>query len=149
MLGAVLTLATGGVADAAGPCPVDFPHPATAKLVSMSLVQAFVSCGGYNEPNTTTETGTVPSCAPAETYNQQALSPPGGWAWGPHSRGSITFKAGKNKVQHALNTDPEAVDVAIRVKLSGIYDNTGTADGVSGHVGILARATIIDRAPTA
>jgi hypothetical protein len=50
--------------------------------------------------------------------------PPLGWTWGPKSKGDITFKAGKNKVVHPLNTDPNAVDLNIQVKISDIHDNT-------------------------
>jgi hypothetical protein len=112
------------------------------------LVQAFVSCNnpGGNSPNATTEGGSVPTCYPAETFHQQALSPPLGWTWGPKSKGDISFKAGKNKVVHPLNTDPLAVDLYIQIKISDIHDNTGLADGTNGSVQSLSRATLIDRA---
>lgn len=133
---------------AATPCAVSYQHPAKAKSIKSALVQAFVSCNnpGGNTPNATTETGTVPTCYPAETVHQQAGSPPLGWTWGPKSKGDISFKAGKNKVVHPLNTDPNAVDLNIQVKISDIRDNTGTADGTSGSVQSLSRATLIDRA---
>ena len=64
-------------------------------------MQAFVACGGAEEtPNTTTETGTVPSCYPARTFHENAGSPANGWLWGPKSQGSISLTAGKNKVVH-------------------------------------------------
>ncbi len=144
-----LVIGIASIASAAAtPCAVSYQHPAKAKSIKSALVQAFVSCNnpGGNTPNATTETGTVPTCYPAETVHQQAGSPPLGWTWGPKSKGDITFKAGKNKVVHPLNTDPNAVDLNIQVKISDIRDNTGTADGTSGSVQSLSRATLIDRA---
>jgi hypothetical protein len=151
VLGAtIVLLASGPFAHAVPACPAAYQHPARAKLMKASLVQAFISCGGlYNPPNATTETGTVPSCYPAETFHQQAGSPPHGWEWGPRSSGTITFKAGKNKLfgsAYPLNTDPDAVDLSIQLKMSGLYDNTGVADGTVGHLVLVGRATIIDRA---
>jgi hypothetical protein len=144
-----LVIGIASIASAAAtPCAVSYQHPSKAKQIKSTLVQAFVSCNnpGGNTPNATTETGTVPTCYPAETVHQQAGSPPLGWTWGPKSKGDITFKAGKNKVVHPLNTDPNAVDLNIQVKISDIHDNTGTADGTSGSVQSLSRATLIDRA---
>ena len=144
-----LVIGIASIASAAPtPCAVVYQHPSQAKQIKSALVQAFVSCNnpGGNTPNATTETGTVPTCYPAETFHQQANSPPLGWLWGPKSKGDITFKAGKNKVVHPLNTDPNAVDLFITVKISDIQDNTGSADGTSGSVQSLSRATLIDRA---
>jgi hypothetical protein len=133
---------------AAAPCPVTYQHPAKAAKLTSNLVQAFVSCGnpGGNTPNATTETGTVPTCFPAETYNEQAGSPPSGWLWGPKSQGTISFKAGKNKVVHPLNQDPTAVDLYIQIKMSDIRTLAGPADQDQGTVATVARATLIDRA---
>jgi hypothetical protein len=145
---AALALGSVSIASAAAtPCAVSYAHPSKAKQTKASLVQAFVSCNnpGGNTPNATTETGTTPTCFPAETFHQQALQPPLGWLWGPKSQGSVTFKAGKNKIGGPLNTDPTAVDLFITVKLSDIHDNTGLADGTNGNVQALSRATLIDR----
>ena len=138
------------IASAATPCAVTYQHPAKAAKLTSNLVQAFVSCGnpGGNTPNATTETGTVPTCFPAETYNQQAGSPANGWLWGPKSQGSIAFKAGKNKNPNPLNTDPTAVDLYISVKISDVRNAGGPADGTNGNVSTVARATLIDRANT-
>jgi hypothetical protein len=147
-------LAVAGLASiasaAAVPCAVSYQHPSKAKGLKSSLVQAFVSCNnpGGNTPNATTETGTVPTCYPATTLHQQAGSPPLGWLWGPKSKGDISFSAGKNKVQHPLNTDPNAVDLKIKIGIKNILDNTGDADGTNGTVQTVARATLIDRAAT-
>jgi hypothetical protein len=123
------------------PCPVNYPHPSQAKQIKSALTQAFVSC---NSPNSTLDTGVVGTCFPAQTFNQ--LNPaPGGWLWGPKSKGEITFKAAKNKIINVLNTDPAAVDILIAVKMSGIEDENGVADGSSGSVPSLARLTAISR----
>ncbi len=148
---AVLAIGFAGSASAAAvPCAVTYQHPASAKQIKSSLVQAFVSCNnpGGGTPNATTETGSVPTCFPATTYHAAALNPPLGWTWGPKGKGDITFKAGKNKVVHPLNTDPAAVDLYITVKIGDILDNTGSADGTTGRVQSLARATLIDRDAT-
>lgn len=146
---AALALGTASIASAAAPaCAVTYAHPASAKQVKASLVQAFVSCNnpGGNVPNATTETGTVPTCYPAETYHENAGSPALGWTWGPKGKGDITFKAGKNKVVGPLNTDPTASDLSISLKMADINDNTGLATGTNGTVATVTRATFADRA---
>ena len=59
------------------------------------------------------------------------------------------MKAGKNKLvgpDYPLNTDPEAVDLSMEIKLFDIRDTTGSvADSTSGVVSIFARMTTIDR----
>jgi hypothetical protein len=117
-------------------------------------VQAFVSCNnpGGNTDNATTETGTVPTCYPAETFHENAGSPSLGWTWGPKGKGDITFKAGKNKLMgppdYPQNTDANAVDLNIQIKIKDIMDDTGLADLTTGTVSSVARATLIDRAET-
>lgn len=146
---AVLALGSVSIASAASfPCAATYQHPAKAASLKSSLVQAFVSCNnpGGNIPNATTETGATPTCYPAETYHENAGSPALGWTWGPKSAGTISFKAGVNKLlppDYPLNTAPGA-DLYIQVKISDIRDNTGPASG-SGQVATLARATLIDR----
>ena len=142
-----LALGSASIASAAAStCAATYAHPAQAKQTKASLVQAFVSCNnpGGNTPNATTGPST-PTCFPAETFGQQANNPPGTWVWGPKSQGSITFKAGKNKVEGPLNTDPNASDLFITVKMSDIHDDTGLADNVDGRVSALSRATLVDR----
>jgi hypothetical protein len=145
---AVAALSFAGIASAAQPCPVTYQHPAKAAKLTSNLVQAFVSCGnpGGNTPNATTETGTVPTCFPAQTYNEKAGSPATGWLWGPKSQGTIAFKAGKNNVEDPLNQDPDAVDLYITLKMSDIQNQGGPAEGQPGSVATVARATLIDRA---
>jgi len=156
---AALALGTAGIASAASaPCVVTYQHPAKASQIKASLVQAFVSCNnaGGNNSNSSTETGTTPTCYPAETVADHNGAPPLTWTWGPKSQGSVSFKAGKNKLMadpslgpedpYPQNTDPNAVDLYIQVKISDIHDNTGLADGVTGSVNSVARATLIDRA---
>lgn len=144
---AALALGFASLASAATVCPVAYQHPAKAGKLTSNLVQAFVSCGnpGGNTPNATTETGTVPTCFPAQTYNEQAGSPSAGWLWGPKSQGSISFKAGKNKNTNILNPTTNAGDLFISIKMSDIRDAGGLITS-SGSVATVARATLIDRA---
>ncbi len=119
-----------------------YQHPKSAKQLKSSLVQAMVSCGnpGGNVPNSTTEGG-VPTCAPPETYNQQAGSPGSGWKWDPaKGKGDVTFKAAKNKV----TTDADSGDLSVQVKISGIVDSIGPVNG-NGSLATVARATLKDR----
>jgi len=150
LLVALGLLGDGRIALASPPCGATYSHPALAPFVYASLVQAFVTCGQpvfRQVPNATTENG-IPSCYPAETWNQAALSPHLGWLWGPKSHGTISLKAGTNKLfgaSYPLNTDPHAGDLYVRVKMSDIRDDTGFADH-SGRVYIFTRITLIDRA---
>lgn len=145
---AVAFLAGAGTSRAAEPCPATYPHPARAALVQASLVQAFISCSNWSgSPNSTTEG--LPSCFPGETFHQQAGSPPHGWLWGPHARGSIVFKATKNALvgpDHPLNVDPEAVDMSIEIKMAELLDEQGVVDGRTGNAQMILRMTIVDRA---
>jgi len=153
---AALALGTASIASAAAtPCGATYQHPVSAKQIKASLVQAFVSCNnpGGNTPNATTETGTVPTCYPAETYHENAGSPSLGWTWGPKGKGDITFKAAKNKLcgppdyaQNSCATLADQVDLSISIKISDIRDNTGLASLTNGSVSTVARATLIDRA---
>lgn len=140
---AVLTLAfSASVASAYTCAGAPFPHPYKARKVVASLTQAFVSC---NAPNAFTETGTVPTCAPAQTFHQADGSPNGGWLWGPRSRGTITFKAAQNRIVDPLNPPGDSVDLTISINIIGIEDENGPSDGSSGSVATVARATIVDR----
>lgn len=147
---AALAIGTAGIASAAStPCAASYVHPAQAKSLKASLVQAFVSCnnpGGATPNATVNNGGVIPTCFPAESFHQHAGQPALGWVWGPKSSGSLTFKAGKNKVAGPLNTAPDSVDLNITVKISDVHDNTGLADGTSGNGQALSRATLIDRA---
>lgn len=156
---AVLALSAASIASAASvPCAATFQHPASAKQIKASLTQAFVSCNnpGGNVPNATTQTGTVPTCYPAETYHENGGSQNTGWTWGPKGKGDISFKAGKNKLvadpgdpedPYPQNTDPNAVDLYIQIKMADIRDNTGLATEPNvGSVQTVARATFVDRA---
>src|SRR5262245_53796557 len=75
-------LALGFTASMASAANCAYEHPKSAKSLKSSMVQAMVSCNnpGGNTPNATTEGG-VPTCAPPETFHEQAGSPPGGWTW--------------------------------------------------------------------
>jgi hypothetical protein len=157
---AVLALSGASIASAASvPCAATFQHPVSAKQIKASLTQAFVSCNnpGGNVPNATTQTGTVPTCYPAETYHENAGSQNTGWLWGPKGKGDISFKAGKNKLMadpslgiddpYPQNTDPNAVDLYIQIKIADIRDNSGIATEPNvGSVQTVARATFVDRA---
>jgi hypothetical protein len=130
------------VSTASAQCPV-YQHPSVAKGLSSSLIQAFVSCNnpGGNTPNTTV--GSVPACAPIETFNEATGSPAGGWLWGLKSKGDVTVKAAKNKISSPLNS-PLAADLAVTLKVSGIEDENGIADGTNGTLSTVARATLND-----
>ena len=151
---AVLALGTASIASAAStPCAATYMHPVSAKSIKAALTQAFVSCNnpGGNTDNATTESGTVPTCYPAETFHENAGSPDFGWTWGPKGKGDISFKASKNKLcgpplAPATDCNEPAADLAISVKISDIRDHTGIASGTFGAVQTLARATLIDRA---
>jgi hypothetical protein len=157
---AVLTLGLTGVANASGgdsrPCAPfnQYIHPAKAKSVVASLVQAYVSCNNPSgrTDNSNTETGTA-TCYPAETIagfdaGGQENVPDGTWVWGPKSSGTLSFKAAKNKITGPPNdpTDTTAADLAITIKMSDIQDQDGPVEGPSGSVNSLARTTLIDRA---
>ncbi len=142
-----LLVLTAGIA-VAEPCSPTLAHPVKARGLSASLVQAFIACDpefGGNDPNATTETGTIPSCYPAETFHGNAGSPDDGWTWGPKSKGSVRFQAGTNALVHPLNTDPEAGDVSITITLSDIRDNAGIAHDATGFATGIFRVTLIDR----
>ncbi len=152
---AVLALSAASVANAATQaCGATFQHPASAKQIKSALTQAFVSCNnpGGNVPNATTQTGTVPTCYPAETYHENAGSPNTGWTWGPKGKGDISFKAGRNKlcggVVYPMNDcGLDESDLYIQVKISDIRDNSGIATEPNvGSVATVARATFVDRA---
>jgi len=130
------------VSTASAQCP-PYQHPSVAKGLSSSLVQAFVSCNnpGGNVPNTTV--GSVPACAPIETFHEATGSPSGGWLWGAKSKGDVTVKASKNKIMSMLNP-PTAADLAVTLKVSGIEDENGVADGTNGTLSTVARATLND-----
>ena len=155
---AVLTLGLSvSMASAAtAPCPFNivYEHPVKAASIKTSLTQAFVSCGnpGGNIPNGYANGGsTIPVCVPAQTRNEQAGNgppAPGGWQWGPKGTGSLSFKAGKNKIidpDDPLLNPPGSVDLFISVKLSGVENDSGISHLEPGRVGTLSRATIIDR----
>jgi len=140
----------------------NFQHPKKAKAIKASLVQAFVSCGnpGGNTPNTATETGTVPTCKPPETFNEQAGSPSDGWIWDKRKgQGTITFQA-KNKVKFIqqgtslpgadpnspLNPAGDTVDLKIRMKIKGVVSHASAGGETgTGNLSTVARATLDDR----
>ena len=120
ILAAVLTVVTFSASEGLAQCP--FPHPARAKSYKASLVQAFVGCRTYpdsccSQANAETEGG-IPSCKPAQTFNDLSGTPSDGWIWGPKSSGSVALKALDG-------------DLGIALQLSDVRDGMGltTADG--------------------
>jgi len=159
---AAFALGLTGMANAATPCvfsaPEEYIHPAKAAKLTGALVQTYVSCNntGGRVANSETETGTG-TCYPTETiaHFNGGLSgvPAGTWTWGPKSQGSVSFKAGKNKITtgSSASLSPEelanARDLFISVKLSDIRDEEGSLidGGTPGRFNSLARTTLIDR----
>jgi hypothetical protein len=151
-----------GLANAAAPCEFaagqEYIHPAKAAKLTGALVQAFVSCNnpGGRIANSETETGTA-TCYPAETFahfNNAGAVPQGTWTWGPKSQGSVSFKAGKNKLITASTQmlSPEeqanARDLYISLKMSDIRNEDGVLIGGDPPALFVAyiRTTLIDRA---
>lgn len=116
--------------------PVTFQHPKVAKRVDLPLVQAFIGCSnpGGNIPNTTTESGTVPGCYPAETYDENDGNPPGGWHWGRYGKGQVSLAVRCR----------DAGDVGIKLTMSNIVDGAGDLVNGAGTFVISARLTIMD-----
>ena len=156
-----LVLATGiaglvlGLATVSAHAQCGFEHPLKSPLdrvklhnaVQVGLIPAFVSCGniGGNAPNTTTEGG-VPSCAPPETFNEQAGSPPNGWMWDEgRTYGSLQMYPTRNRLQSPLDPPGNTVDLTLKLKLHYVIDTVGKVDGV-GSLQVVARTTFKDRA---
>jgi len=143
-------LAIGFTANAAR-AQCGFNHPKKTVTFKSNFVQAFVSCGnpGGNTPNSTTEGG-VPSCAPPETFNQQAGSPPNGWFFDPErGQGRITIKPTREPYRlppTPLNPPGETGDLHIQFALANVLDAAGRANG-PGTLATVARATLRDRQP--
>jgi hypothetical protein len=159
---AALALGLTGMANAATPCDQavgqTYIHPAKAAKLTGALVQSFVSCNnpGGRTANSETETGTA-TCYPAETiahFNGGGTPASGSWTWGPKSQGTVSFKAGKNKLVTGSSAvlSPEELadsrDLFIAVKMSDIRDDEGSLvdGGNPGRFNSLARTTLIDRA---
>ncbi len=105
-----------------------------------------VSCDnpGGNTPNTTTEAG-IASCAPVETFNEDAGSPANGWVWGPPSFGSVKLKASKNKIVDPLNPPANSRDLIVSLNLEKIFDAHGVVANAPGTLAIVLRTTFDDR----
>jgi hypothetical protein len=134
-----------GIASADAQC--SFQHPGKAKAYTAALVQAMLPCGsgGGPAPNTTTETGTVPACAPAETYNELVGSPANGWLWGPSSKGAVRLKAAKNKVIDPLNPPDDTMDLWVHMTLDHVFDANGAVANAPGTLVLVLRFTMNDR----
>jgi hypothetical protein len=147
-----VALAIGFNASMAG-AQCAFQHPRKAKKLSMSFVQAFISCdaqtcvGGWNEGGPCTSDADCPSqppdqsgfcysavpnsstdigvasCKAPVTFNEAQGSPANGWLWGPNSAGSVSFKAAQNKYF------PNTADVQVRIALDDIENANGLVDG--------------------
>jgi hypothetical protein len=159
---AALALGVTGMAHAATPCAFaagqEYIHPAKAAKLTGSLVQTYVSCNntGGRVANSKTETNTK-TCYPAETiahFNGNGTPQTGTWTWGPKSQGTVSFKAGKNKITTGPSSTlspqelADARDLYISIKLSDIRDEEGSLidGGIPGRFNSLARTTLIDRA---
>lgn len=134
-----IVIASASVVDA----QCAFVHPAKAKRVRASFVQAYfpcaVTCGpvcpGYaRKPNGETREG-LPSCVPAETFAQFSGGGgplhPDSWMFGPQGAGTITL---------SVHGD----DLAVAVKLQDVRDEEGSRVTATGHLTMIVRATVVD-----
>ena len=151
---ALLVIAlTVGPSPVAAQCAFDRPtHGSVANTgtYSVSLVQAFVSCGnpGGNTPNASYQG--VPTCTPTETFNQQNGSAATSWRFSQipgQSWGRLTMNR-----QSGAFTNPTGVrDTRIRLNLRKIVQTNGTTPvptGTPGTIALLVRATLQDPVST-
>lgn len=118
-----------------------FEHPQKAKQLKANLTQNFISC---TAPNSMTESGT-PSCTPPVTPREDTGSDPSSWMWNEaKGQGSVSIKAGKNKIVSLLNPPDDSADLFLQLKLQGVVDAAGPATG-DGTLFTLSRATLRDR----
>ena len=130
----------------------DFEHPKSAGKVQGAFVQAFVSCGntGGNSPNTSNESGSVPTCKPPETYNEQNGNPGSGWRWDEtKGKGQVQFTAKNAPLvmppNNTLNPPGDTRDLAVKLKLKGVADGASSTATGNGFLATVARATLDDR----
>ena len=158
LLAVVAALLALGFAASTASAQCNFDHPKKARKFTGELVQAFVPCGGIGgtTPNTATGGG-VPACQPPETFNQLYESPANGWRMDPLKfQGRVQLKIRKactgkakgtslppcNPLDTALNP-PGSADLEVQLKLRGVIDAGGPANGV-GALWTLTRATMYD-----
>lgn len=143
-LAAVVLLPTGADAQ----CAFDRPNGSsgTTAYLTSSLVRAFVSCNnpGGNAPNATTISGTIPSCYPVESYDQNAGSPNGGWEFRPSSSAGRVYVKRSTAAENSFTPPTTLRDAAITVKLYHIGNNDGGYASGVGSVQVLIRTTTQD-----
>ena len=130
-----------------------FAHPKKAGKFEASFVPALYACGNLPGavPNGMTESN-IPSCSPPQTFNERIGDPPTGWSLDPdHGKGRITITpktAPYGLTSGAMNPDGQTGDLRVRLKLSGVRDQDGPANGI-GTLSALATTTLRDRRGTA
>lgn len=127
-----------------------FEHPAKAGKIQASLTQAFVFCSpdgtgsGGVLPNDHTEGG-IPACSPPETFGQQAGNYTTAWRFHPlKGTGQVQLKTSRAFPPSVLNPPGNSADVAVELKLHGVFDGLGPASG-TGRLVLYVRATLDDR----
>ena len=135
-----IVIASASVVDA----QCAFVHPAKAKRVRFSLVQAYIPSytafshgtpsAAHQDANGETREG-VEACVPAKTFAEFNGSGgplhPDSWIFGPHGAGTVTL---------AVKGD----DLEVTVALSDVRDPEGSRVTATGHLGMLVRAPVVD-----
>ena len=134
--------------NAGAQCAFDRPNGSsgTTAYLTTSLVRAFVSCNnpGGNPPNATTIGGTIPSCFPAESFDDNAGSPTGGWEFRPSSSAGRVYVKRTTGSGDNFGLPPPLRDTAITVKLYHIGNNAGGYATGIGSVFTVLRITTQD-----
>jgi hypothetical protein len=90
-----------------------------------------VPCGLSSGMTNAATEGGVPSCAPPETFREQAGFVSGGWLWGPRSEGAVRLQV-------------KGTDVAVALSLHGVVDNIAQPVNGDGQIAFVLRTTLRD-----
>ena len=111
------------------PGDVVFQHPKKSGKIALGLVQAFRGCGA----TPLMSEGGIPACA-MQTPNEVGGSPATGWHWGEKGTGTIEIAP----------VCPEAADLDVRLRLSGVVDGNGAPASGMGTLRLRVVATTDD-----
>ena len=133
-----------------------FSHTGAADTFESGFVASFFGCAGdYSHfPGNDMTEGGLESCSPPSTYTEGSGSPLNGWSWdeffGSASTGSASIRLSRtrNRLVSALNPPGDTKDVRVRLRMSGVRDQDGPANGI-GTLSALATMTLRDRRGTA